>query len=152
MIFFFDEVFFPCRNMITLIRLLTDIFIWCNNALYTTTYKDVDNNTLMLRMSFCNLRLSQCFFCSSFSITELVVFLFRLHVSFFVNTLTLANVEISFSFLHNFIKAMSSNNFSSFVFQTWIKSCPCFLLICLKILFQAYNFIIKGITRSLIIF
>ena len=52
---------------------------------------------------------------------------------------------------------MSGTNFSNFAFfclkslTTLIKSCPCFFLICLKILFWPYNFIMKSITRSLII-
>ena len=113
---------------------------------------------LMLRMSFRNLLFSQCLFCSSVSITKRTMFLFRLYVSFLMDTLTLANVGLSCSFLHNFINAMSATKFSNFVFfcskylTTLIKSCPCFFLICLKILFWAYNFIIKSITRSLIVF
>ena len=112
----------------------------------------------MLRMSFRNLGFSQCLFCSSVSITKRAIFLFSLYVSFRIDTLTLANIIISCSFLHSFINAMSSTNFLNFVFfcskslTTLIKSCPCFFLICLKILFWAYNFIIKSITRSLIIF
>ena len=133
--------FFPCRNLITLIRLLTAIFIWCNKALYIITDKDVDNNTLMLLMFFRNLRFSLCLFCSSVSITKRAIFLFSLYVPFRIDTLTLANVGISYSFLHNFINAMSASNFSNFVFfcskslTTLIKSCPCFFLICLKIFF-----------------
>ena len=149
--------FFPCRNLITLIRLLTAIFIWCDKALYTITDKDVDNNTLMLRMFFRNLPFSWCWFCSSVSITKRAIFLFNLYVPFRVDTLTLPSVGIIRSFLHNFINAMSASNFSNFVFfcskslTTLIKSCPYFFLICLKILFRAHNFIIKGITRRLII-
>ena len=86
--------FFSCRNLITLIRLLTAIFIWCNKALYTITDKDVDNNMLMLRISFRNLRFSRCLFCSSVSITKRVIFLFSLYVSFHIDTLTLANFGI----------------------------------------------------------
>ena len=144
--------FFSCRNLITLIRLLTAIFIWCNKALYTITDKDVDINMLMLRMSFRNLRFSRCLFCSSGSITKRAIFLFSLYVSFCIDTLTLANVGISCSFLHNFVNAISATDFSNFFFfclkslTTLIKSCPCFL-ICLKILFRAYNFIIKSIAR-----
>ena len=89
--------FFLCRNLITLIRLLTAIFIWCNKALYTIIDKDVDINMLMLRMSFRNLRFSRCLFCSSISITKRAIFLsslyvpFRIHL-FFINNpfLTLA--------------------------------------------------------------
>ena len=126
--------FFPCRNLMPLIRLLTAIFIWCNKTLYTMTDKGVDHKMLMLRMSFCNLRFSRCLFCSSASINKRAIFLF----SFRIDTLTLACVGISFSFLHNFINAMSSTNFSNFVFfcskslTTLIKSCPCFFLIGLK--------------------
>ena len=85
-------------------------------------------------------------------------FLFSLHVPFHIDTWTLVNLGKSCSFLHNFINVMSANNFSNLVFfcskslTTLIKSCPCFFLICLKILFREYNFIIKSITRSLIIF
>ena len=77
-----SEVFFPCRNLITLIRLLTAIFIWCNKALYTIIDKDVDINMLMLQMSFCNLRFSRCLFCSSISITKRAIFLSSLYVPF----------------------------------------------------------------------
>ena len=86
------------------------------------------------------------------------IFLFSLYVPFRIDTLTLANVGISCYFLHNFLNAMSASNFSNFVFfyskslTTLIKSCSCFFLICLKIFFRAYNFMIKNITRSLIIF
>ena len=51
---------------------------------------------------------------------------------------------------------MSASNFSNFVFfysrylTTSTKSCPCLFLICLNILFQAFNFLTKSITRSLI--
>ena len=152
------EVFFPCRNLITLTGLLTAIFIWCNKVLYTITDKNVDNKTLMLRMFLRNIRFSRCLFCSSVSITKRAIFLFSLYVLFHIDTLTLANVGISCSFLHNFINAMSATNFSNFVsfcsksLITLIKSCPCFFVICLKILFRAHNFIMKSITRSLIIF
>ena len=53
---------------------------------------------------------------------------------------------------------MSATSFSNFVFfcskslRTLTKSCPGLYLICLKILLRAYNFIIKSITASLIIF
>ena len=113
---------------------------------------------LMFRMSFRNLRFSRCLFCSSVSITKRWFFLFSLYVPFCIDTLTLANVGIICSFLHNFINAMSGTNFSNLVFfcsislTTLIKSCPCFFLICLKILFRTCNFIVKIITRSLIIF
>ena len=86
------------------------------------------------------------------------IFLFSLYVPFRIDTLTLVNVGISCYFLHNFLNAMSASNFSNFVFfcskslTTLIKSCSCFFLICLKIFFRAYNFMIKNITRSLIIF
>ena len=129
--FFFDEVFFPCLNLITLIWLLTYIVIWCNKALYITIDKDVDNNTLMLRMNFCNLRFSQCLFSSSVSSTKRGVLLFSLYVPFGIDTMTLTNVEISCPFLHNFVKAMSWSNFSSFAFfcskskTTSIKRGPC---------------------------
>ena len=99
------------------------------------------------------------FFYSSVSFTKQAIFLFSLYVPFRIDTLTLANVGISCSFfLHNFINIMSATNFSNLVFfcskslTTLIKSCPCFFLICFEILFQAYNLIIKSVTRSLIIF
>ena len=125
--------------------------------LYTITDKDVDNETLMLRMSFHNLRFSRCLFCSSISITKREIFLFSLYVPFRIDTMTLANVGTSCSFLHNFINTMSATSFSNFFFYsksptTLIRSWPCFFLVCLKILFWVYNFIIKSITRSLIIF
>ena len=112
----------------------------------------------MLLMFFRNLRFSLCLFCSSVSITKGAIFLFSLYVPFRIDTLTLANIEISCSFLHNFTYTRSASNFSNFVFfcskslTTLIKSCPCFFLICLKIYVRAYNFIIKSITRRLIIF
>ena len=108
----------------------------------------------MLLIFFRNLRFSLCLFCSSVSITKRAIFLFNLYVPFRIDTLTLANVGISCSFLHNFINTMSASNFSNFVFfcskslTTLIKSCPCFFLI----FFRAYKFIIKSITRNLIIF
>ena len=85
-------------------------------SLYTITDKDVDKNTLMLRMSFHKLRFCRSWFCSSVSITKRTILHFSLHMPFRVDTLTLANVAISCSFLHNFINAMSATNFSSFVF------------------------------------
>ena len=113
---------------------------------------------LMLRLSFRNLRFSRRLFCSSVSITKRSFLLFSLYVPFCIDTLTLTNVEIICSFLHNFINAMWATNFSNLVFfcsislTTLIKSCPCFFLICLKILFRTCNVIVKIITRSLIIF
>ena len=136
--------FFPMSQFDNLNWLLTAIFIWCKKVLHTITDKDVDNKTLMLRISFRNLRSCQCLFCSSVSITKRAIFLFSLYVPFCRETLTLANVGISCSFLHNFINAMSATNFSNFVFfcskslTASIKSCPCFFLICLKI-FSAYK-------------
>ena len=109
-------------------------------------------------MFFRNLRFSLCLFCSSVSITKRAIFLFSFYVPFRIDTLTLANVGISCSFLHNFINAMSVFNFSNFVFfcskslATLTISCPCFFLLCLKILFRTYNFTIKSINRNLIIF
>ena len=109
-------------------------------------------------MFFRNLRFSRCLFCISVSITKRVIFLFSLYVPFRIDTLTLANVGIIYSFLHNLINAMSAFNFSNFVFfcskslTTLIKSSQCFFSICSKIFFRAYNFIIKSITRSLILF
>ena len=50
--FNFRLSFYPRRNFKTLIRPLTKLFIWCNKALYTITDKDVDENTLILRMFF----------------------------------------------------------------------------------------------------
>ena len=149
--------FFSCRNLITLIRLLTAIFIWCNKALYTITDKDVDNKTLMLPMSFRNLHFSRCLFCSSVSITKRAIFLFSLYVPFRLDTLTLANVGISWGFLHNVINAMSATNFSNFVFfclkslTTLIKSCPCFFLMYLKILFRAFTLHICNLATFTII-
>ena len=69
-------------------------FIWCNKALYTIIDKDIDNNILMLRMSFRNLHFSRCLICTSVSITKQTIFLFSLHVPFRIDTLTLANWHI----------------------------------------------------------
>ena len=108
-------------------------------------------------MSFRNLRFSRCLFCSSVCITKRTILLLSLYVPFRIDTLTLENVGISCSFFHNFINSMSATNFSSFVFfcskslAALIKSCPCFFLIYLKILFQAYKSLRKSIS-SLIIF
>ena len=68
--------------------------------LYTITNKDVDNKTLMLRMSFRNLRFSRCLFCNSVSVTKraFFFFLFILYVPFRRARLTLANIGISCSF------------------------------------------------------
>ena len=75
--------------------------------------KDEDCNTLVLRMSFRNLHFSRCFFSSSASITKQAIFLFSLYAPLRIDTLTLANVGITCSFLHNFTKAMSATNFSN---------------------------------------
>ena len=107
-------------------------------------------------MFFRNLPFSRCLLWSSVSIPKRAVFLFSLYVSFRIDTLTLVNVRIS-CFFNSFINPMSASNFSNFVFfysryiTTSTKSCPCLFLICLKILFRAFNFITKSITRSLII-
>ena len=100
--------FFPCRKFITLIFwFLTAVFTWCNKALYTITNKGVDNDMLILRMFFRNLRFSRRLFFNSVPITKRAI----LYVSFRIDTLTLANVGISCSFLHNFINAKKANNF-----------------------------------------
>ena len=86
---------------------MTAIFTWCNKALYTITNKDKDNGMLILRMFFRNLRFSRRLFFNSVPITKRAI----LYVSFRIDTSTLANVGISCSFLHNFIKAKKANNF-----------------------------------------
>ena len=111
--------FFSLSQFDNLNWLLTAIFIWCNKALYTITDKDVDNKTLMLRMSFRDLRFCQCLFYSSVSITKRAIFLFSLYVPFCRETLTLANVGISCSFLHNFINACRQP-----MFQIFFSSVP----------------------------
>ena len=72
---------------------------------------DEHRNTLVLRMSFRNLDFSRCFFSSSASSTKQAFFLFSLYAPFRIDTLTLANIGITCSFLHNFYKSDVGNQF-----------------------------------------
>lgn len=100
---------------------------------------------------------SSYLFWSSVSIITRHIFVFNFLFSCLIASFTLAKVGTKYSSLHVLMNFISAAIFFYFVFDfsycltTFSKSCPCFLLTSLKILFRGYNLIINKTTRSIVI-